>query len=260
MAALDVVVGRQPIFDRDLAVMGYELLFRTLSSRTDLERANNTAEDGDLLTADVLFGSIVIGVDRLVGDRKVFCNASRGVLTGEIPIVLPPDRTVVEILESVVPDDEVLAGCRRLREEGYTLALDDFSWFAGAEPLLEIASIVKIDLRSTKLADQVKLIERCQPFDVTLVAEKVETVDEFRRCQAMGFDYFQGYLLSRPLAVSSRSLDPNRANRLRLAARLLDAECPVSEIEKIVRCDPAMVRQLLQLAGTGAAGGLRRNL
>jgi c-di-GMP-related signal transduction protein len=261
VAGHDVVIGRQPIFDRDLAVMGYELLFRTVGSRADPGRANHAVQAvGDLLTADVLFGSIVIGIDRLVGDKHLFCNASRGVLTGEIPIVLPPDRTVVEILESVVPDDDVLAGCRRLREEGFTLALDDFSWFEGAEPLLEMASIVKIDLRATKIADQVKLIERCRPFDVTIVAEKVETVDEFRRCQAMDFDYFQGYLLARPLAVSGRALDPNRANRLRLSARLLDAECPLSEIEEIVRCDPAMVRQLLQLASAGAAGGLRRNI
>ena len=260
MDALDVLVGRQAIFDRDLAVVGYELLFRTLGSQGDPGRANNASESGDLLTAEVLLGSIIIGMDRLVGDKKVFCNASRGVLIGEVPIVLPPHRTVVEILESVVPDNEVLAGCRRLCEEGYTLALDDFSWFAGAEKLLEMASIVKIDLRSTKLADQVKLIERCRAFEVAIVAEKVETLDEFRRCQAMDFDYFQGYLLARPLTVSGRVLDPNRASRLRLSARLLDSECPMSEIEEIVRHDPAMVRQLLQLAGAGASGGMRRNI
>ena len=261
MAAVDVVVGRQPIFDRELTILGYELLFRTLGSRADPGQAIVVSDAaGDLLTAEALFGSIVIGVDRLVGDKLLFCNASRGVLTGEVPIVLPPDRTVVEILESVVLDDEVLAGCRRLHEDGYALALDDFSWFAGAEAFLELASIVKIDLRTTRVADQAKLIERCRPFDVTIVAEKVETVDEFRRCDAMGFDYFQGYLLARPLAVSGRALDPNRASRLRLSARLLDGECPVADIEEIVRCDPAMVRQLLQLAGTGAAGGMRRTV
>ena len=98
------------------------------------------------MTAQVLFNSVEIGIDRLAGDRLVFCNASRGVLVGDIPIVLPPERTVIEVLESVVIDDEVLEGCQRLLDQGFTLAMDDFTWFDGAERILEMASIVKVDL------------------------------------------------------------------------------------------------------------------
>ena len=259
MSALDVVVGRQPIFDRDLTVIGYELLFRTLGANADFEGACEAAGvRGDLLTAEVLFGSVNIGVDRLVGNKKLFCNACRGVLVGEVPIVLPPEQTVIEILESVVIDEAVLAGCERLRDEGFTLALDDFSWVAGAESLLELASIVKIDLRVTKPADLADAIERCRRYDVELVAEKVETVEELQRCDEMGFDYFQGYLLARPRSVPGRALDSGRLSRLRMSARLLDRECPLAELEAVVRSDPAMIHQLLQLAGVGATAGMRR--
>jgi EAL and modified HD-GYP domain-containing signal transduction protein len=262
MAVLDVLVGRQPIFDRDLSVIGYELLFRTVGAAT-ADRggtADTGGSEGDRLTAEVLFSSVSIGVDHLVGNKKLFCNASRGVLTGAVPILLPPQRTVVEVLESVVPDDEVLAGCRRLRDEGFTLALDDFSWFAGAEALLELAEIVKIDLRITGWAEIPDLLERCRRFDVALLAEKVETIDELRRCEESGFDYFQGYLLSRPLVVPGRALDSGHLSRLRMAARLLDSECPVAELVEFVRSDPAMTHQILQLAGIGAASGMQRTV
>ncbi len=262
MAVLDVLVGRQPIFDRDLSVIGYELLFRTLGAET-ADRGGTVdtgGSEGDRLTAEVLFSSVSIGVDHLVGNKKVFCNASRGVLTGKVPILLPPGRTVVEVLESVFPDDEVLAGCRRLRDEGFALALDDFTWTAGAEDLLELASIVKIDLRLTAAADLPDLMERCRRFDVALLAEKVETDDELRRCDALGFDYFQGYLLSRPLVVPGRALESGQLSRLRVAARLLDSECPVAELVEIVRSDPAMTHQILQLAGIGAASGMQRTV
>ena len=257
MAALDLVVGRQPIFDRHLAVFGYELLVRPISV---LSPADVAGARGDQMTAEVLFGSVSIGVERLVGDKRLFCNGSRGVLTGEVPILLPPDQVVIEVLESVAPDDEVLAGCRRLREQGFTLALDDVSVFADAEPFIELASIMKIDLQATHPADLPRLVTRCQQPGMTLVAEKVKTTDEFTRCVELGFDYFQGYLLARPRLVPGRTLDPGRVAQLRMAARLLDRECPISELEDIIRSSPAMTLQLLQLAGVGAAHGLARTV
>jgi len=256
MPALDVVVGRQPIFDRDLSVIGYELLFRPLGFQAPFDSKIH----GDQMTAEVLFSSITMGIERLVGDKKVFCNASRGVITGEVPIVLPPERAVIEVLESVAVDEEVLSGCRRLRDEGYELALDDFTWSAQAEGLLELASIVKLDLRLTDRSELSALIARCRSFDVALVAEKVETLDELRWCEELGFEYFQGYLLARPHHVAGHSMDVGSVAKVQLAARLIDSECPVAELANIVRNDPAIAHQILQLAGAGAKGGLRREI
>jgi len=257
VVALNVMVGRQPIFDRERSIFGYELLFRSLDGPKAAESARTL---GDQMTADVIFNSVSIGIDRLVGTKKLFCNASRGVLTGAVPVLLPPDQTVVEVLESVVPPDEIVPGCRRLRDEGFTLALDNVSVFADVESFIDLASFVKIDLRATDAADLPQLVERCRRFDVALVAEKVETDDDFSRCEALGFDYFQGYLLAQPCRVPGRALDSGRLAQLRIAARLLDSECPVSELEDIVRSDPVMTLQLLQLASIGAARGMRRTV
>ncbi|MCU1495767.1 MAG: Diguanylate phosphodiesterase [Acidimicrobiaceae bacterium] len=255
MAVLDIVVGRQPVFDRELAVVGYELLFRPLEGG---ELADQL--DGDLMTTAVLFNSVGIGVNRLVGDKVIFCNADRGLLTGSVPVVLSPERTVFEVTESVALDDEVIAGCERLVQQGFMLAVDHFVWTDGVERLLELASLVKIDVQ---LADEAKLptlLQRCKEFDVGLVAEKVETPAELGHFQELGFDYFQGYLLSRPRIVPGRTLDSSSVARLEIAARLASSECSAAELEQVIRAEPAMTYQLLQMAGVGADHGFRRRV
>ncbi len=255
MAVLDIVVGRQPVFDRELTVVGYELLFRPLEGGSFSDQLG-----GDLMTTSVLFSSVGIGVNRLVGDKTIFCNVDRGLLTGSEPVVLSPERTVFEVSESVMLDDEVFAGCEHLVHQGYMLALDHFRWSDGVERLLEIATLVKIDLQ---LADQTtlpNLIDRCRAFDLSVVAEKVEFPEQLNRCKELGFDYFQGYLLSRPRIVPGRTLDSSSVARLQLAAQLASTECSASQLEEIIRAEPAMAYQLLQMAGVGADHGFRRRV
>ncbi len=255
MAVLDIVVGRQPVFDRELAVVGYELLFRTLEGTGFSDQL-----DGDLMTTSVLFSSVGIGVNKLVGDKVIFCNADRGLLTGSVPVVLAPERTVFEVIESVALDDEVVAGCERLVHQGFMLALDHFRWVDGVERLLELASIVKIDLQLVPDDKLGPLMEQCRKYDVSLVAEKVETQGQLKHCQDLGFDYFQGYLLSRPRIVPGRTLDSSSVARLQLAAQLASSECSASQLEEIIRAEPAMAYQLLQMAGVGADHGFRRRV
>ncbi|HXW34682.1 MAG TPA: HDOD domain-containing protein [Acidimicrobiales bacterium] len=256
MAILDVLVGRQPIFDRDLKVAGHELLFRPL----DTDATAFGIDEDDQITPEAVFASTETRIDRLVGKKKLFCNAGPDVLTGGIPISLPPERTVVEVVGPVRTDELEGEGCRRLVEDGFTLALGDFAWFEGAEDVLAMASYVKLDLHTADPERLGELLGWCRQFDVALVAEKVETMDELHWCDSLGFDFFQGYLLSRPRIAPGRALDPGRLARLRMAAKLMDAECPLDEIEEIVRTDPAMTHQLLQLAGVGAARGMRRKV
>jgi len=109
-------VARQPIVDRDREVVGFELLYRPC-------RTSPAVVGGDRMTAEVVLGALTIGVEALVGDKVMYCNAERGVLVGETPITLPPERTVVEVLETVAIDEELVAGCRDLVARGYALAL-----------------------------------------------------------------------------------------------------------------------------------------
>jgi c-di-GMP-related signal transduction protein len=246
------LVGRQPIFDSRLEVHGFELLFRT---------AGPCLPDGDAMTADVLLhAGLDVGLDRLVGTKTAFVNAGRPYLVGEREIPLPSEQVVIEVLETVEPDEEVLAGCRRLRDQGFTLALDDYPGRYGDDALLELAAIVKLDVLANDPTELAELVDRCSAHGARLVAEKVETVEQLERCQALGFDLFQGYLLSRPALVSGRALPAGRLNCLRLVQRLCDPDVTVGEVGRIIETDPGLSVRFLRAAGAGASNGMRRSV
>jgi EAL and modified HD-GYP domain-containing signal transduction protein len=248
-----VAVARQPIVDREGAVVGFELLYRP--TRPDAPRPS-----GEQMTAQVVLGALSIGLDALVGDKTMFCNAERGVIVGDTPVTLPTARTVIEILETVVADDEALAGCRDLVGQGFALALDDFVWRDGAEQLLELASIVKIDFQASTRAEVAVLVERCRAYDVALLAEKVETDDDVAWARAQGFDLFQGYAIERPHIVQGRTIAASSVTQVQLALMLLSEGVDFEEMEAILRREPGLVVQVLQLASIGTAHGLRNQV
>lgn len=258
MPVSTAVVGRQAITDRDAAVVGYELLFRKLPTSTVALADTDEPISGDQMTISVFFGALGIGVGRLTGGRAAFINADRGILVEGMPVALAPDTTVVEVLESVSIDDEVLAGCRRLKAAGYRLAADDFDWFDGAETLLALMDIVKIDIQALDHDAVEDLVRRCRHFDVKLLAEKVETATELDWCYQLGFDLYQGYHLSRPQTVTSNALNPSQRNVLRLAREVLSDSFDYAAVEAIVRVEPALAYQLVQLASLGRLGETRR--
>ncbi len=261
MSAITAAVGRQPIVDRRLDLVGYELLFRPLAtSQSAVDPLAPGDRDGDRMTNDVIFGTLGIGVQRLVGDRSIFVNADRGVLTGRVPVSLPPRQTVIEVLETVTVDDEVLDGCRALKRAGYKLAADDFTWFARAEELLELVDIVKIDVQAVLPARVPALMALCQPFAVKLLAEKIETEEELRACLTLGFDLFQGYHVGMPKTVSGPALSPTRVGMMRMASAVLDDDVDYRELERILRTEPALSYQLIQLASIGRFGELKREM
>lgn len=257
LGARSVVVGRQPILDRNGQTVGYELLFRP-------DRAAASATDGDhgltgdQMTAHVTAAAIHLGIDRLVGDTLIFCNADRGVILGEVPIPLPPRRTVIELLESVTVDDEVLAGCRSLIDAGYRLALDDFVPFDGDEKLLDLAEIVKLDIVALGVERALTIAETLRPQGVTLLAEKIETQSQLRACYVGGFDLFQGYALAHPVTFYGPAATAPTLSVLELAGAILDEHADFAEVEEIIRRDPVLALQLLQIATVGDLGEWRR--
>ena len=256
MGVAETLVGRQPIFDRDLAVRGYRLLFRPLEAPT------TTVADGDggYLTPQNLLSTGADNIGTLVGRKRAFCHATPCIVTGATPILAPTDSVVVVLQPSVIEDDPDLAGCRRLVDDGYTLAIDDFQGSDGVEGLLELASIVAFDAETVDRQLLPEFMTRCRQFGVELIAQNVDTPAQLGRCESLGFDYFQGHLLARPHAAPRGPLAPGRLAGLRVSARLLDAECPITVIEDIIRGDPAMSHQLLQLAGAGAGRGMKRTV
>jgi EAL and modified HD-GYP domain-containing signal transduction protein len=247
-----VIVGRQPIVDRDGRVVAFELLYRS--------RQPHPAGDmsGHQMTARVLLGAMTIGFDQLVGGQYMFCNADRSFLLSDTPVTLPPERTVIEVLETVEVDDEVVAACRQLVASGFRLALDDFVWMEGAERLLDLATVVKVDVQACTREEILELAQRCRPYGVKLLAEKVETEDDVAWAREQGFDLFQGYAIERPALVHGRSVGTSVLTRAKLATTMLTEDLDLEEIEDVLRHEPGLVVQLLQLASIGAGHGMRR--
>lgn len=250
----DIVVGRQGIFTADGDVVGYELLFR----QPPLNRIADLS--GDELTADVIYRTNAIGLSHVVSGRMIFCNADRGLLEGAVPLHLPPEQTVIEILETVVLDPEVIAGCRRLVEDGYQIAVDNFAWRPGVEDLLDVASIVKVDVMTADPSDLAAMASQCKQFGVRLLAQKVEDLGQLDQLRDMGFELFQGYALERPQLVAGAVVEPDDLNRLHASAELLTTELDLEEVEEVIRRDPALAIQVMQLASVGRMGETRRTI
>jgi len=242
------MLARQPIFDSNQKTYAYELLYRGRNA------------DGDAMTATVL-GHMLnrFGIDATSGGNPVFINLSKQFLLGDLPSLLPESQTVLEVLEDVPADEDVIAAMQYWKAQGFSLALDDFiSVNAQQMKLLPYADIVKIDLLDCE--DELEeLVQEIRKHPVKLLAEKVETYEQYERCKKLGFDYYQGYFFSRPsLLVDSQNLTTNKASLLQLLSRILEAENP-KELEFDIAHDLTLSYKLLCYINS-ASVGLRKKV
>ncbi len=250
-----VHIGRQPVYGLDEQLYGYELLFRPGS---DALASGVDQRDGDAATTETILSAFSeFGLQDLLGDRFGFINLTRAFLVGQIPVPFEPDQAVLEILETIEIDDDVVHGARRLVEDGYRLAMDDFVWSAEASPLLELADVVKLDVLEPPWESVLEVAEHCRPYKVQLLAERIEDAAMLQRCKDAGFVYFQGYHLGRPQVLSAESLTPGQAVALQLIARLGHPDVSPGMVEDLMRTDPALTYRLLRIANS-AANGLTR--
>jgi EAL and modified HD-GYP domain-containing signal transduction protein len=250
MPRRDVYVARQPIFDVSSKIFGYELLYRDgFDNRFGLV-------DGDLASLSVLSDSaFVFGLEELAGSGRAFVNFTRAALVNEYARVLPPERLVVEILEGVEPDAEVRAACKRLKDDGYLIALDDYDPKGPTGSLIDLADIVKIDFMvyRERFARQ-RIAFPLHRRGITLLAEKVETAEDVRQAYQLGFTYAQGYFFARPeITVGSRS-SGFKPHRLQLLRELNTADPDLATIEGLLRHDPALSYQILRYLNSAAFG------
>jgi EAL and modified HD-GYP domain-containing signal transduction protein len=180
-------VARQPIFTTDEKVFGYELLFR--DGVEDYFRE----KDPDTASRKTLDNSLQMGLQMLCDGKRAFVNCTREVLLKDYVTLFPSTHTVVEVLESVPPDDLVKAALQRLKEAGYMIALDDFLLDDPRTELVDFADILKIDMQATMLEERATLIKRYGPWRCRMLVERVETREQFAEARAAGFIYFQGF-------------------------------------------------------------------
>ena len=216
-------------------MFGYELLFR--DGIENVFRANDT----EAAARSTLDSTLLMGFDVLCDGQRAFINCTRELLLKDGITLLPSEQTVVEVLEAVAPDDLVVAACERLKVAGYTLALDDYVANDPRERLATFADILKVDFERTTRPQQEELVKRFAPQGRRMLAEKVETHDQFQAALDMGYVYFQGYFFRRPEVLQAREIPTNRVNYLRLLASVSKDEMDLREVESIIKTEASVL-------------------
>jgi EAL and modified HD-GYP domain-containing signal transduction protein len=243
---LEKFLARQPIFDSQRAVFGYELLFRSsLENFCSISQPDVASSS----TADNLF---LFGIKRLTQGRRAFLNCSRDFLVRDYPALLPKDHVVLELLETIDVDEETIAACRRLKQMGYLIALDDFRDSTAWRPLVLLADFIKVDILATSVQEQHRLARDCAGRGVRLLAEKVETYDDFRRTLGMGYAYFQGYFFSRPEILTRHDIPANKLNYLRVLQAANRPQLDANEVAQRIKEEASLSYRLLRYLNSPA--------
>ncbi len=246
------LLARQPIFNHKIKVVGYELLCRN----KDLVLENK--RDADAASSQVLLNSFTeLSIDEVVGSGLAFVNFTRTLIDNNPPF--DRRRLVIEVLESERVDAAMLHSLKKLREQGYTIALDDFVLNDQTECLIAYADIIKLDVLALSNEQLLAHINYIKPFGIQLLAEKIETYEMFEACKALGFDFFQGYFLAKPQVISGRKVAENKQSALMLLSMLQNPDVSLDKIERMIASDTILSFKLLRLINS-AAFGLNREI
>jgi EAL and modified HD-GYP domain-containing signal transduction protein len=241
----NILLARQPIYDINLGIVAYELLFRS----TDPVNAN--VIDGDAATSQVILNAITaLPVADILEGKPAFINFTENLLHSPPPIA--PQQTVIEVLETILPTPEVIQSLRKLKDEGYQIALDDYVFRPGDEELLKLADIIKIDVMEHALDALPDILAKLPVRRVKLIAEKVETHEVFEQCKALGFHWFQGYFLAKPQLVKGKTLQSSQQTVLMLISALQNPAVQFDELENVFSSDPSLSYKLLRLVNSSA--------
>ncbi|MGD0800815.1 MAG: HDOD domain-containing protein [Terracidiphilus sp.] len=238
-------VARQPILDLCGRVHGYELLFR--SGPESFFRGN-----GDLATRAMIDNAMIFGLERLTGGVPAFINCATESLTEEYVNVLPPSMTVLEIVEGLEPTPSLIAACRNLKSLGFRLALEGLSWTPGFEPLVKLADYVKVDFTLLGSSGRHYMREKLGAATVALIAQKVETQEDYRQAREEGFTLFQGYYFCHPVLMENRKIPANRVFQIEILELLQSETLDMTKLSHLVKRDPSLAYRVLRLVNASA--------
>lgn len=245
MAELLPLLARQPIFNRKMQVVAYELLCRSTAMN------QGKFDDGDKASSQVLLHTFTeLSITAVVGQHKAYINFTRTLLLAPPPF--DREQLVVEVLEGQKVDAQMLHSLKRLREQGYTITLDDFELSDETADLVAYADIIKLDVLQLTQAQLLTHIAYLQPFGITLLAEKVETYEMLEFCKKAGFDLFQGYFLARPKLITGKKITENKQAVLQLLSMLHNPDVALEKIEQLISKDPLLSYKLLRLVNSAA--------
>lgn len=238
---MDFYIARQPIFTVNKKLYAYELLYRGYKDYS------LTEVSGDKATTSLLSSVFLTEGFSVISDsRPCFINFTEELLLKKIAYTFPKNQIVVEILEDVNPTPAVIEAIRSLKANGYVIALDDFVFAKKLEPLIACAEIIKVDVRLTPLDSILKTLRYLSRFKVKLLAEKVETTEEFEKANKLGFDYYQGYFFSKPEKILVKELASVKITLLSLMAEVARKTTTLERLHLIISKDLAITYKLLR--------------
>lgn len=241
-------LGRQPILDRKQEIVGYELLFRSADMDHAVFESHSHASSNVITHALASFG-----MNEVLCGKFGFINVHLGLLLSEMLELLPIGQTVLELLEVIQLDEQVIERCRELRELGFLLALDDHKFDADNKKIYYVVDIIKIDILLTGMDALPDIVGQLRKYPVKLLAEKVETVEQFQACFDLGFDLFQGYFFARPVVLNRRKIDISGLALLKLLQQLTMG-ASIEMIEIFFKENPGLSYNMLKLVNSVALG------
>jgi len=244
-------VGRQPIFDRSLNSIGYELLFRANAGASMAGPL-----DGDMATSRVISNAIAeFGLDSLVGQKLAFFNMTEKFLCNpELLSFLPPDRVILEVLENLPVTEELIDGATSLVRDGYTLAMDDFIYSEDQKPLLKLAKLMKYDFTDSPVEVLVERIKIDHEAGRKVLVERIETAEEYDTLQKLGVDYFQGYFFAKPATLSVTGIPSNKLTLVQLFSLVNDPDAQLDKIVEALSKDVGLVVKALRYVNSAGSG------
>ena len=239
---MDTFVARQPIFDSNRKIFGYELLFRN-----GFENAFPDI-DGDTATSSVLSNTFFsFELKEILGKKPGLINFTKNLILNKTPLFFPQANIIIEVLENIEPEKGIVDALSEMNEKGFTIALDDFVYHDKFEPLIKLCRIIKFDLVATPLDSLTDIVNDIQAKrNITLLAEKVETYVEFEHAKEMGFKLFQGYFFSKPEILSKRDIPANIVAKLKLINEFEKLNIDLAIVEELIKNDVSTSYKLLK--------------
>lgn len=244
-----IFVARQPIFDRNQNIWGYELLFRHSG-----QAGTAKVTDPDVATAKVIADGFTLALTGMPPGRRTLINFPQNLILRGAAYALPKDICVVEILETVQATPQIVEACRKIKEAGYILALDDFVGQPGFEEILKIADIVKVEILGQPVPHIIKISQALKKSGSKLLAEKIEDAKAYQLTKSLGYEYFQGYFFSKPEIIPGRKISANQISKMRLLQALTREDVETKELARIIEGDLSLSYRILRFMNSAAFG------
>jgi len=245
---IHTVVARQPVFDDNGNIWGYELLYRKPDAKTA------AFVDGTVATSSVIINGFDVVRPGLRPGQKVLINFTSDLIVTQVLKLLPSQICIAEILEDTEPTPETLASVKELKAAGYSIAVDDYTGQENLLPFLPLADIIKFDILMLSPDSIGKHVELLRDYKCKLLAEKVEDKETFAECSKLGFSLFQGYFFSKPELVQGRKISPSQAGRMHILAICSKEDASTSELTTSLRHDPIIMVRFLKFVNSAYFG------